>query len=326
MIPLVRAELLRLRSRRLTWIALGAVLLVVLLTQLAVYTSVRPLTDTERAQAQANYAEAKVDYEQNKDQYAKDTEDCVAQGNPREACEYPEPQLEDYAQRSVSDFADVASLSVTVSVFVTGLALLFLSASLIGAEFSSGSLANWLSFVPERTKVYASKLVALVLVGAVITAVVAALAIGLTALLTQVAGAEVVGLGKIDAMGARGVLIGVIAVVIGFSLAMLTRHTIAAAGAVLGYLLLSFVLQIVMGVLPTLQAAKRLLPENNALAVLQHDYHYVDYLNEIGPDGQYNYTEFPHVITFGAGSLYWAVVLVVLLAASYVVFRRRDVS
>jgi ABC-2 type transport system permease protein len=325
MIALVRAELLRLRSRKLTWIALGCVLLVILLTQVAVYYSVRPLSDSERAQAQTNYQQAKADYEQHKDEYAKDAQACIDQGNPREACEYQEPRIEDYAGRGVSDFADVANLSVTVSVFVTGLALLFLSASMIGAEFSSGSLANWLSFIPERTKVYTSKLGALLLVGAVGTALTSALAIGLTTLLAKLAGAPVVGLAKIDAAGARGVLVGVIAVVIGFSLAMLTRHTIAAAGTVLGYLFLSFVLAIVMYSVPVLQRVQRLLPENNALALLNHGHTYYSTVRVATSDGtEENQVE--HVITLAQSSGYWVVVLAVLLAASYLVFRRRDVN
>lgn len=325
MIRLVRAELLRLRSRKLTWIALGCVLLVIGLTQVAVYASVRPLSDSERAQAQTNYEQAKADYDQNKDEYAQQARECVDQGNPPEACAYPEPRLEDYAQRSVSDFADVANLSVTVSVFVTALALLFLSASVIGAEFSSGSLANWLSFVPERTKVFTSKFVALVLVGAVATAVTSALAIGLTALLTTIAGAQVTGLAKVDATGARGVLLGVIAVVIGFSLAMLTRHTIAAAGTVLGYLFLSFVLTIVMFAVPALQRVQRVQPESNALALLNHGHTYTTFTRVATSDGS-DEQAVEHVISFAQASVFWVVVLAVLLAASYLVFRRRDVN
>ena len=325
MIRLVRAELLRLRSRRLTWIALGAVLLVVALTQLAVYTSVKPLTGEERAQAQVQYEQARKEFDQNKEQNARDVEECVAQGIPRDDCTY-EPQLEDFAQRSVSSFDDIAGLVVTITVFVTALALLFLSASLVGAEFSSGSLANWLSFVPQRTRVWTAKLVALVAAGAVATALTTTVAVVAAVALTRVAGAEVTGLGGIAGMGARGILLGVIAVVLGFGLATLTRHTIAAAGTVLGYLFLSFVLNIVMGVLPGLQWLKRVLPENNALALLEKGHRYVDYVNTQGPDGQYQYTETPHLITFGQGSLYWTVVVAALLTASYLTFRRRDVN
>jgi len=325
MIRLVRAELLRLRSRRLTWIALGAVLLVVALTQIAVYTSVKPLTDEERAQAQVQYEQARKEFDQNREQYERDVEECIGQGMSREECEY-EPKLENFAQRSVTSFADITGVVVTVTVFVTGLALLFLSASLVGAEFSSGSLANWLSFVPERTRVWTSKLAALVAAGAAAAALTTFVAVVAAIVLTRVAGAEVTGVRAVAGMGARGILIGVIAVVVGFGLAMLTRHTIAAAGTVLGYLFLSFVLNILMDPLPALQRLKPLLPENNALALIEKGHHYVDYVNVQGPDGQYQYTETPHVITFGEGGLYWAVVVAVLLAVSYLVFRRRDVT
>jgi len=325
MTRLLRAELLRLRSRKLTWIALAGVLLVVGLTQIAVYTSVRPLTATEQAQAQVQFQQAQQEYERDKDRNEQDVQDCMAQGSPREQCEYV-PRLEDFAQRTVSSFKEMADLSVTVAAFVSALGLLLLSASVVGAEFSSGAMSNWLSFIPERTKVYTAKLVGLLLGGVAATVLVTALAIGLTVLLTRIAGADVTSVRPVLATGARGLLLAVIAVVVGFTLAMLTRHTIAAAGAVLGYLFLSFVLQIVMGALPGLQAVKRLQPEYNALAVLQHGYHYVDYVNVQGPNGQYDYTETPHVITFGASSLYWAVVLVVLLAVSYLAFRRRDLN
>lgn len=326
MIRLLRAELLRLRSRRLTWLALGAVLLIVALTQIAVYTSVRPLTVTEQNQARVAFAEAQQDYEKNKEQYQREAEDCVAQGNPREVCEYPPPKIDDFAQRSVSTFSEVAELSLTVTAFVAGLALLLLSASVVGAEFSSGSLSNWLSFVPERTKVYASKLVALLLGGVGATAVLTALTIGATVAMTRIAGADVGDLGPTLEMGGRALLIALVAVVVGFGLAVLTRHTIAAAGTVLGYLFLSFVLSIMMNVLPALQALRQVLPENNALALLNNGFKYVNYVNTKGDDGQYSYTETEHVITFAQGSLYWAVVLVAVLAVSYLVFRRRDLS
>lgn len=322
---LIRAELLRLRSRRLTWIALAAVLLVVALTQLAVYSSVKPLTAAEQNQAQVAFQKAQQEYEQNKEQLARDAEACVAQGAPREDCEY-RPRIEDFAQRSVIPFSEVAGLSVTTAVFLSALALLMLSASLVGAEFSSGALANWLSFVPERTKVYASKLVALLVAGVAGTALLTGATIGVTVLLTRIAGAEVDKVAEVLAMGGRGLLLAVIAVVLGFGLAMLTRHTIAAAGTVLGYLLLSFVLTIVMFSQPGLQVLKRVLPENNALALLENGHRYTNVVNTQGPDGQYNFTETEHVITFAQGSLYWAVVLVAVLAVSYLVFRRRDVN
>ncbi len=325
MIALLRAELLRIRSRRLTWVALGLVLLIVAATQIAVYTSVRPLTDTEKAQAQTYYQQAVQEYEQNKEEYAAQAQECIDQGNPREVCEY-RPKIEDYAQRSVGDFKEVSNLSITVAVFVTALGLLILSASLVGADFSTGALANWLSFLPERTKVFFSKLLAAVLVGAAVTAVVAAVALGLTVLMTTLAGADVVGFGPAAAQGARGILVGMVAVLIGFGVAMLTRHTIAAVGVVLGYLFLTFVYNIVVFSVPAVQGLQRVLPENHALSLLNNGTTYQTYDNQISSDGTYQQVPVEHTISFATSGLYWVLVLGVLVGLTFVVFRRRDVN
>lgn len=325
MIALLRAELLRIRSRRLTWVALGLVVLIVLAVQIAVYTSVRPLTAAEQSRAQASYQEALRDYEQNKEQYEQNAQECVDQGNPREVCDY-KPTLENYAQRSVSTFADVADLAVTVSVLMTALALLILSASLVGADFSSGALSNWLSFLPERTKVFLTKLAAPVLVGAAATAVLAFAALGLTALVTTLAGADVVGLGHAAAQAGRGTMLGVVAVLVGFGIAMLTRHTIAAVGAVLAYLFLTFVYNILVYRVPAIQGLQRVLPENHALSLLNHGHTYTTYVNQVTADGTYQQEAVEHTISFAASGLYWVVVLGVLVGVAYVVFRRRDVN
>ncbi len=325
MIALLRAELLRIRSRRLTWVALGLVALIILATQIAVFTSVRPLTAAEQSQAQVAYSEALQDYEQNKEQYEADAQQCIEQGNPREACEY-KPTLENYAQRSVSSFADMSGLAITVSVLMSALALLILSASLVGADFSTGALSNWLSFLPERTKVFFTKLLAPVLVGAVATAVLAFAALGLTVLVTRVAGGDVVGLGPAAAQAGRGILVGVVAVLVGFGIAMLTRHTIAAVGAVLAYLFLTFVYNILVFAVPAIQGLQRVLPENHALSLLDKGYTYTTYVNKPSADGTYQQEAVDHTISFASSGLYWVVVLGVLLGVAYVVFRRRDIT
>ncbi|GAA1427923.1 hypothetical protein GCM10009616_06410 [Microlunatus lacustris] len=326
MIPLVRAELLRIRSRRLTWVALGAMLVVILLTQLAVYSSVRPLSDAEREQSRSAFEQAQQDYAQNKAQYDQLEQECREQGGSEEECGFYEPRQEDYVARSVSSFGQVANLAVTVTVFLAGLSLLFLSASLIGADFSSGAMSNWLSFLPERTKVYVSKLVAVVVAGALATGVLAALALALTTVVTLGAGADVVDPGAAWAKVGRGVLVGVVAVLIGFGIAMLTRHTIAAVGAVLAYLFLSFAYNIVVFLVPAVQGLQSVLPENHALALLNRGHTYVTYVNEATSSGQFEQRPVEHTITMAESGLYWLVVLGALVAVTLVVFRRRDVN
>ncbi len=323
MIPLLRAELLRIRSRRLTWIALGVVLLVVALSQLAVAGSMRPVTAAEQAEAQVAHREAVQEWEANHEQYEQE---CVDAGLRAEECDYPRPAVEDFVPRSVSTFAEAGRGIVLATVAFSGLALLLLGASVTGAELSSGGLANWLTFVPERGRVYASKVLALVFVAVAFTAVVTALALAATAVTASAVGASLDGAAGLAGIGARGVLVGVAAVVVGFTLALLTRHTVAAAGTVLGYLILSGVLTAVLLTVPGLSGVQRFLPENNLLALLLKRHEYYTFTEVAQADGTFESSSVTHVISLTQGAVYWSVIAAVLLAVTWVVFRRRDVS
>lgn len=322
--PLLLAELNRLRSRRFTWVAVAAVALVIGLMQIAVFVSIKPLTPSELASGQAQYQAAKQDYEVHQDDYQEEQKQCVAQGGQPDECTF-EPKPEDFASRHIAPFDEITGIAVAVAVFVSALVLLFLGASFIGAEYSSGALANWLSFLPERSKVLAAKLLALALASAVVTAAAAALTIGIAAVLARSTGAAVTGVGKLAETGARGVVIGVIGAVLGFALAMLTRHTIAASGVTLGLLLVTFVLTILGSGIASLQKIKPWQPENNLIAFLNHGYKYQTYVNTITDQGmQPTYVE--HTITFGHSVGYWSVIMVAVVALMFVVFRRRDVN
>lgn len=324
MMRLLSAELNRLRSRRLTWVALLLIVIALGLLQFATVQAVRPLSQQEAAEAQVQFAQAQQEYEQNRGEYEAAEQQCVAQGNAAEDCSQ-EPKLEYYSARSVLSYSEITTISVTVAVFLTGLAFLFLSASFIGAEFSTGAIGNWLSFIPERGKVFASKLLAVVLGAAVVTAVAAFLTIGVAALITRAVGADVSGVGKLAELGGRGVVVGGIFAVLGFGLALLTRHTIAAAGTVLGYLFLWFVVTLLSQVIPALQVVKGWLPQNHMLAFLNDGYSYSTVVREVTPQGL-SERQVEHTISFADSSIYWAVLLVVVIAGTYLVFRRRDVS
>jgi ABC-2 type transport system permease protein len=55
-------------------------------------------------------------------------------------------------------FPEVPTLSLNLSRYLGALATFMIAGSFIGAEFSSGSISNWLSFVPRRIPVFVSKL------------------------------------------------------------------------------------------------------------------------------------------------------------------------
>ena len=192
---LVGAELARLRSRRLTLAAALLVLAAVGLFQLAVDAEVSPPSAADVTEQRQYYEQAHTEWEQT---HVAQEKDCQDSGGSQEDCVWPEPTPEDYSLTATT-FADVAPAAVQLSAYVTLLASFLVGASFIGAEYSTGSLANWLTFVPQRLKVYGSKLVAVVLGSAVGGAVANFLMLGLVALLTRAHG------GGLDrARGRRG--------------------------------------------------------------------------------------------------------------------------
>jgi ABC-2 type transport system permease protein len=320
---LVGAELSRLLSRRLTWLAAIAVLLAVAGLQFAINESVKPLSQAEIAQGKEQYEQARQDYEQNKADYERSEQECVDGGNPVEQCSM-EPKPDQFTYRTPVPYDEIAEILIPTGVFLAGLALLIVGASFIGAEFTSGAIGNWLSFIPERSKVLAAKLVALGLAAAAGTAVALGLLIGVGALITRAADGVLGPTTKLWEMGARGVLIGVICAVVGFALALVTRHTIAAAGTVLGYLLVAYVLTGLGQSVPALQQVTPWRPEYNVLAFVEHEHTYTTYVTTVTSAGS-EVNPVRHTISFAHSAWYWLVLMTLVIGSAFAVFRRRDV-
>jgi ABC-2 type transport system permease protein len=320
----VLAELTRLRSRRLSWIAMVLVLVAVGLLQLAVHSAVRPNTPAEIADAQRYYQQELKDYRAHADEYAAEAKDCLAAGNPPDSCTANEPKLTNF-MRTPTPFAEVADVTVLATMYLTALAALLLGASFIGAEFSSGAVGNWLTFVPQRGRVFAAKVVALLLGTGVAGALVAGADLGLAAAVTRAAGQPLAKVQDLVEAAGRGVVITLVAAVAGFGLALLTRHTIAAAGIVLGYLLVTIVIRGFAESVPALQRLRPWLPENNAEAFLRHGLHYQDYILTVTDQGA-EPQAIERFISFGHSATYWATFAAVSLLVTLQVFRRRDVT
>lgn len=319
---LVLAELGRLRSRRVALVAAVIVLAGVGLFQLAVADEVTPPSASQVAEQRQYYDQAHQQWEQS---HVEEEKACQDQGGSVSDCALPEPTPADYAL-TASAFADVAPAAVQLSAYVTLLAAFLVGASFIGAEYSTGSLANWLTFVPRRLHVYGSKLLAVVMASAVAGAVSNFLMVGLVVLLTRVHGGGLVGLGSAAATAGRAIPIAVLAGVAGFVFALLTRHTVAALGIALGYVVLSAVVGSLaanadgpLGWLPPW------LPEKNLDAFLQHGSTYYQYVQTVTPQGVSGDSVEKH-LTFGHSALYWAVLLVAAVVSGALVFRRRDVT
>ena len=314
MLQLVRAETNRLLSRRFTLLALVAVLLAVGAFQIAVNDTLQPPTAADQASSQAQYEEALRFWEENE-------RTCDNAGNPPD-CRYPEPQLSEFS--FTRPFGEVTSESLQLSIYLVALAALMIAGSFIGAEYSSGSIANWLSFLPRRGRVFASKLVTIVLFSALVSA--AATGLALTAALVM-AQAYDLPVGRLSAelgMLGRGVLVAVALAVLGFCIGTIGRHTAAAIGALLGYLFVWFVRNAMLSEAAWAQRLTPWTPEANLAAVVKGGHQYFVPVRSIGPDGvSVDYLE--RTVSLTHGLVYWAVLLAVVIVGTAVVFRRRDV-
>jgi ABC-2 type transport system permease protein len=318
---LVAAELNRLLSRRLTLVLSIAVVAVVALFQLVVVESVTPPSPEEVAAARQGYEQYRQEWEQNHEQWEQE---CLESNGPDTDCTIPAPSERDFGL-APTPFAEIAGGGATFAVVVAMLAAFLLAASFIGAEYSSGSLGNWLIFVPQRERVYAAKAVALAITAAVLGTGSGLLMVGLSSLVTLVIGQPLTGLGGVAATAARGIPLVVFAALVGFCVALLSRHTVAALGALLGYGLLVLGLNIVNFLVPASSLLKRWQLETNIQAFLSYGHEYQVIERLVSEDGV-SIQGSTRTLDFGASVGYLTVLLVVLLGVALLVFRRRDVT
>lgn len=323
MIRLVRAELLRLRSRRLTVLAVLLVLAAVLLFQLAIRSEVAP-SAAAQARGQDAYAQAQQSWQ---DSHAANVAECVqGGGGTQEECEGydPAPRPQDFAAEPVP-FDQAGQAGVTTATYLSMFAAFLVAASFVGAEYATGSLANWLTFVPQRLRVFASKGVAVVLGSALLGAVAVFATLGLTAAQVTHHGEAPVGLGHLAAGSGRAVVLVAVAGLGGYVLALLTRHTVAALGVPLAYGLVRTVLTaFTSNADAPLAWLPPYLPELNLQAFLEHGATYTQY-RSVRADGS-DYTEIEKHVSFAHSGLYWLTLAVVAVVVGALVFRRRDVT
>lgn len=325
MIRLILAELNRLRSRRFMQIAMVVTVLVLAAFQLITNDALAGPSAEQTSKGQQFYQEAHDNWEGQHDQFIQQ---CTDAGYPEDQCEdqyqQSEPTEEEFVQPQ-SSFEEMAPFAVTITVYLGALVLFLVGASFVGAEYTTGSLANWLTFIPQRWKVFTSKLVAVVLGGVALMAVLLALAVGSTALLAALHGAPMEGLSDTLTMGARSLILGAVLPLVGFCLALLTRHTAAAIGVLLGYLLLSFVRSVAGNFVPWMQKITPWTPEANVSAILNNGSTYsVNTPVQTAQGVSYDTVE--HSISMTQAGLYWAAVALLFVAVSLWIFERRDVT
>jgi ABC-2 type transport system permease protein len=280
----------------------------------------RPPSKAEVAEATSVFEEQHRDWVANHDQYRQQ---CLDGGNAPADCEVPEPKLSDFL--FVQPFEQVARGTLQISIYLVALAALMIGGSFIGAEFSSGSIANWLTFVPRRGLVYASKLLVIAGFSALVSSFAAALTLAGVIGIASYQDVAVVKLPSLFATGGRGVGVAVALAVIGFCVGLVSRHTAAAIGALLGYLFVWFVRN---GILGSSGWAARLTPwtpEGNLAAIVSKRYLYYVQTKRVTADGVM-IDQVERSVGLVHGLTYWGILLTVIIIGTAVVFRRRDVN
>jgi hypothetical protein len=234
---LVRAEVVRLLSRRFTVVMVAVLLGAFAVTLLTTVLSTHRPTAAEIAAAEGEVQRARRDMA---------AQHALCQEQAEQIPEYGDCSWADPERIGIEDFLDgvfVFSASIEGLIFfLVGYLALFgflVGASSVGAELTSGGMTNLLLWRPERTTVLATKLA--VLCGAVLVLSVIATAVYLSVFwaLAQVAGlpgdtggtfwAELV------QVCLRGLVLALVAAALGFAVATLGRHTAAAVGLLAGY-------------------------------------------------------------------------------------------
>jgi ABC-2 type transport system permease protein len=321
MIRLLGAEINRLRSRRFTLITLIAVLLVLAIFQLQVNSAVSP---PSAAAVAANEAQYERDLKEWQEHHLEWEQECVDAGQPREQCAAVPPSRQDYGLEAVP-FAEVAQIGLLLAIYLTALAMFLVAASFIGAEFTTGAIANWLSFIPRRGPVFASKLITLVAFALTVSVLASAFTLGAAAVLTSLYGGEISGTRSLLATAGRGVAVAGILAVIGYCVALMTRHTAAALGVLLGYLFVWFIRNAVLSDQGWAQRLTPWAPEANLAAIVENGHKYFIPQKTL-TEGGVNIDYLERTVSFNSGAVYWAVLLTGLILAALVLFRRRDVT
>ena len=327
---LTKVELRRLFTRRLTWIVLFGAVAFTGMMLFGIYQQAKPLSGQELASQRAHFDQAHQSWEING---AQQLEDClqqqaIAQKNDPAIdyrCNDMEPKWENWGKERVGFANSMYSILLSWSYLMAFIGFL-IGAGFVAAEFSSGSMGNWLTFEPRRMRVYASKLTAvgLGLVPAIVALV--GLLIGGVWLITAKYGST----GETPAavwsdlgfMAGRSTALAVIAAIVGAAMGMLLRHTAAVLGIAMGYLI--FVELIFSRMF---ESARPWLLQINMEGWLKHGTTYYEPCAAVSQGGDmFSCDQAEKFLEFGHVSAYLGLLVVLVIGLSALVFQRRDVN
>jgi ABC-2 type transport system permease protein len=253
-------------------------------------------------------------------------------------CEDRRPQLEWFIGYSPPSFVTEVRSMVPAAVIMLALAAGLIGATFAGAEWAAGTIGTQLVFQPRRGLVFAAKAGALAIGLSTVAAIVIGAAFvvawwtasswGSTELVAteerfQPDGGSLaveVPVTTLDlaGLGLRGMSVVAIAGLGGFVLAMAFRSSLAAIGTAFAYAVVG------EGLLRALwTGAEPWLASNRLAAWLMGDFEIITY-PDCGPREACE--PLVRTLSLGDGAVYLSLALTIGLAASYVLFRRRDVT
>ncbi|WP_298130228.1 hypothetical protein [Micropruina sp.] len=312
---LIGAELNRWFSRRLVWVVFAASVLLTLLVVAGTAYSARPMSSQELAYAEQQYTEMKQEAE-------REAQQCLRDGGTAEECASWTPERSDFV-REPPPYAALAGGMAQAGTMIAAYAALLAGASFIGAEFKTGNIGTWLTYVPSRLPVLVSKAVAaavgVTLLGVAVIGLFQAGAAGIVLAWAEPGALQPAA--EAWAMAGRGLLLVLIAGLVGFALAGLFGSTVGPVGLLLGLMVLQWaigLIALVMGGSAWLQAA---LPDPNIQAFLAGSTE-IAYA-ERGPNGAM--VEATYTLGLGQASAYLGGLLAVVLALAGWRFTTREI-
>ena len=330
MMRLTKVELQRFFSRRLTSIALLGGLVVTGLILFGGYQQAKPLSEQQMAYQRAQFDDAHKSWEVNGVQQFKECvkqQTIAQQSDPKidYRCNDMEPKWGVNWGKPKVKFYDLMRSFLLAWSYLIAFIGFIIGAGFVAAEFSSGSMGNWLTFEPRRMRVFASKLtaaglgmmpIAISLLTVLFTGVwVITARYGITAGTTSQMWSD---LGWI---AGRSVVLAVVAAVVGAGMGALLRHTAAVIGFAMGYLIL------VEGIFRNMfQSVRPWLFQINMEAWLQHGTKYYIQSCETDKLGNFRCDGVERALGFGHSSIYLGLLVISVVSLSAMVFQRRDVN
>ena len=330
MMRLTKVELRRLFSRRLTWIALLGALVFSGLTLFGVYQQAKPLSGEQLASQRAQFVETHRHWEVSG---VQQMEQCLEQqaldqkNDPTidYRCNDMEPKWENWGKPKVK-FTDLMPSVLLSWAYLMAFIGFLIGAGFVAAEFSSGSIGNWLTFEPRRMRVYASKLgaVGLGLVPAIVALL--GLLIGGVWLITAKYGSTIETTATVWSdlgfMAGRSAVLAVVAAIVGAAMGTLLRHTAAVIGIAMGYLI--FVELIFSRMF---ESARPWLLQINMEGWLKHGTTYYEPCAAVSQGGDmFSCDQAEKFLEFGHSSAYLGLLVVLVISLSALIFQRRDVN